>query len=468
MIIKKIEIENFRSYYKHNEFELSGGLNLIIGSNGDGKTTFYEALEWLFRTDGGNKMDTKFISKKRSEELFSGDSDDVRVSMTYEHKGLIKTLEKMFRFTKALDGEIGTSNFSYSLRAENGIERIVKDGLFFEKDLPVERQKFIMFKGEDKLNVLEQSNSLKYLIDDFSEVKNFDAYFSFMEYAEAKANKALDNAQALDRKNENEIKRNKQIELTEMGVLSDIDRELKIKEEEVVNNESLLRNIEQSKESSELLKAVNSRIANLQKKRDEIIGRIKENYTINLLDDLWILMGFEEVGEEYSTKISLIDKKRRKLEKEHYAIVGAEKMIKRAQHTDFIPLPVHIPGQKIMQEMLDEEVCKICGRAAPMHSAPWEFMLHRLEEYRESLKVEDSDDEEIQPYYQNDYIVELQKRETTLNDNLSSITKLRHNIHERIALNNRLHNDVKKIEANLEIEYEQKKRILAQSDGLGS
>ena len=71
MIIQKIEIENFRSYYKQNIFELTNRLNLIFGSNGDGKTTFYEALEWLFRTDGTNKMDTKFISKKRIEELFS-------------------------------------------------------------------------------------------------------------------------------------------------------------------------------------------------------------------------------------------------------------------------------------------------------------------------------------------------------------------------------------------------------------
>lgn len=69
MIIQKIEIENFRSYYKQNIFELTNGLNLIIGSNGDGKTTFYEALEWLFRTDGTNKMDTKFISKNVSKNF---------------------------------------------------------------------------------------------------------------------------------------------------------------------------------------------------------------------------------------------------------------------------------------------------------------------------------------------------------------------------------------------------------------
>ena len=81
MIIQRIEIDNFRSYYKSNAFELENGLNLIIGSNGDGKTTFYEALEWLFRTDGTNKMDSKFISKKRIEELFANESDDVRVAM---------------------------------------------------------------------------------------------------------------------------------------------------------------------------------------------------------------------------------------------------------------------------------------------------------------------------------------------------------------------------------------------------
>ena len=93
MIIKKIEIQNFRSYYKDNKFDFIDGLNLIIGSNGDGKTTFYEALEWLFRTDGANKMDTKYISKKRAEELFPNDSDDVHVAMTYEHNGRTKILE---------------------------------------------------------------------------------------------------------------------------------------------------------------------------------------------------------------------------------------------------------------------------------------------------------------------------------------------------------------------------------------
>ena len=464
MIIQKIEIQNFRSYYKENSFDIINGLNLIIGSNGDGKTTFYDALDWLFRTDGTNKMDTKYISKKRIEELFSGDSDNVRVAMTYEHKGKIKVLEKTFRFTKSFDGEVGTSNYTHYLIETNGVERIVKDGVTFDKDIPSEMRKFIMFKGEGDLDVLQSSNALKILVENFSDVKDFDAYFAFMEYAMKKADQARDNAQKTDKKNNDRIKQlNRTIEI-ESAALADISREIKVKENEAVNFDSLLKNIEQSKEASKLLVAVNRRIDSLSQKRSETASRIKEDYTINLLDDLWVLMGFADIAEEYSSKVSAVDKKRRKQEKEYLMTASAEKVIKKMQ-TDFTPLPVHIPGRKIMQEMLDEEVCKICGRPAKMHTPEWEFMQRRLKEYEESLKAT-RDDDDIEPYYKNNYVVELQKRDTILNDNLSSITTLRHKINETISFNNRLHDDIKKIDANLTMEFEQKKRILSQTDGL--
>ena len=463
MIIQKIEIQNFRSYYKENSFELIDGFNLIIGSNGDGKTTFYEALEWLFRTDGSNKMDTKYISKKRSEELMPDDSDDVRVAMVYEHNGKIKTLEKMFHFTKSFDGEVGTSNYSFSLIEGNGVERITVDGVRFDKDLPSEMRKFIMFKGEADLDVLQSSNAMKLLVDNFSEVRDFDAYFEFMEYATRNANKARDNAQKLDKKNQDRIKDlNRTIE-HEKGLLSDIEREIGIKENEAESFDKLLKNIEQSQESSKMLVSVNSRIENLQKLRSETVSRIREDYTINLLDDMWVLMGFENTADEYSTKVNELMKERRRLENQYLVTTGEEKAIKAIQK-GITDLPAHIPGRKIMEDMLKEEKCKFCGQAAPRGSDAWNFMLARLEEYKASLNTQKADD--IEPYYQNNYIGELQKRDTTLNDNLSDITTMRHKIQELMAFNNRLHDDVKKIDANLENEFEQKKRILAQTDGL--
>lgn len=463
MIIKKIEIKNFRSYYKENSFELIDGFNLIIGSNGDGKTTLYEALEWLFRTDGSNKMDTKYISKKRSEELLPDDSDDVRVAMIYEHNGKMKTLEKMFHFTKSFDGEVSTSNYSFCLIEGDGVERITVDGVRFDKDLPSEMRKFIMFKGEADLDVLQSSNAMKLLVDNFSEVRDFDAYFEFMEYATRNANKARDNAQKLDKKNQDRIKDLNRTIDHESSLLSDIEKEIGIKENEAENFDRLLKNIEQSQEASKLLVSVNSRIENLQKLRSETVARIKENYTINLLDDMWVLLGFENTADEYSTKINELMKERRRLENQYLVTTGEEKAIKAIQK-GITDLPAHIPGRKIMEDMLKEERCKFCGQEAPKGSDAWNFMLARLEEYKASLNTQKADD--IEPYYQNNYIGELQKRDTTLNDNLSDITTMRHKIQDLMALNNRLHDDVKKIDANLENEFEQKKRILAQTDGL--
>ena len=463
MIIKKIEIQNFRSYYKDNKFDFIDGLNLIIGSNGDGKTTFYEALEWLFRTDGANKMDTNYISKKRTEELFPNDSDDVRVAMTYEHNGRTKILEKMFHFTKSFDEEVNTSNYAFSLIEQNGIEREIKDGVFFDKDISSEMRTFMMFKGEDDLNIMEKSNSLKLLIDNFGEVKNFDAYFSFMEYAIKNADKARDHAQSSDRKNEKDIKSFKTIIDNETSILLDIDKEIRLKENEATNFDSLLKNIERSRDSSKLLVSTNQRIKSLQDKRAETAARIKENYTINLLDDMWILMGFKDIANEYSCLISEIDQKSRQLEQDYLVTEGQKRAIKKMK-TDFVPLPANIPGRTYLQEMLNEEVCKICGRRAEKHSDAWEFMKHRLDEFEASLK--DDVDNEILPFYENHYISELRNRNSVLESQLPETSQILRKIKEMMALNNRLHNEIKKIDANIENEFEQKKRILAQADGL--
>lgn len=70
MKLNKIIIKNFRSYYGENSFELSDGLTLVIGDNGDGKTTFFEALEWLFDTSKDNKSESIFPKcVKRKWEL---------------------------------------------------------------------------------------------------------------------------------------------------------------------------------------------------------------------------------------------------------------------------------------------------------------------------------------------------------------------------------------------------------------
>lgn len=397
MIIRKIEICNFRIFYKENTFELTDGLNLILGWHGDGKTTFFDALEWLFRTNGTNKMDTKFISKKRIEELLANESDDVRATITYEHKGKVKVLEKSFRFTKSLDGEVRTSNYTFTLTEQSGGEIIVKDGLTFDKDVSSDIRKFIMFKGDGDLNVLQSSNALKILVDNFSEAKSFDAYSVFMEYATKKAYHARDNAQKIDKKNGDRIKQLKSTIDSETAVLADIEREIKIKENEAINFDSLLRSIEQSNESSKLLMAENRRIESLSQKRAEAAAHIKENYSRNLLEQMWVLMGFEEIVDEFSFKVYKLSRERKRLEHAYLNTTG---------------------------------------------------------------KNADT------PYYKHNYLVSLQEQDDALEHYLEGIGSIRHQIKDTLAFNERLHDDIKKLDANLELEFEQKKRLLAQADGL--
>src|SRR5574344_1317435 len=96
MILKELRIKNFRSYCGDNPFTFKDGLTLIIGGNGDGKTTFFDALYWLFTT-GIEDKNPNYISAKRLSTLKIGESDEVCVSLKFEHDGE-KLLEKKFRF----------------------------------------------------------------------------------------------------------------------------------------------------------------------------------------------------------------------------------------------------------------------------------------------------------------------------------------------------------------------------------
>ena len=70
MIIRKIQIDNYLCYYDTNTFELSEGLNIILGENGEGKTKFFESVDWLF--NGENRELDMLVSAKKLDETEIG------------------------------------------------------------------------------------------------------------------------------------------------------------------------------------------------------------------------------------------------------------------------------------------------------------------------------------------------------------------------------------------------------------
>jgi DNA sulfur modification protein DndD len=68
--------------------------------------------------------------------------------------------------------------------------------------------------------------------------------------------------------------------------LSDIRQRLKSNRENATNYSTKLNEIENSKEASELLKAINERLKSLREKKAQTEKHINEEYSIKFLDDM--------------------------------------------------------------------------------------------------------------------------------------------------------------------------------------
>jgi DNA sulfur modification protein DndD len=94
----KISIENYLCYSGVKEFELSDGLNIILGENGEGKTKFFEAVDWLF--NGSNSNLGSLVSAKTLNETEIGEDFRVKVSITVEQYEEKKIISKSFTSKK--------------------------------------------------------------------------------------------------------------------------------------------------------------------------------------------------------------------------------------------------------------------------------------------------------------------------------------------------------------------------------
>lgn len=424
MIIKDIKIRNFRSYYGDNCLSLSKGLTLIIGDNGDGKTTFYEALEWLFDTTGENKS-VSHISEKRKSELSNGEIDDVYVSLTFEHDGGDKEIIKRFTFEKSFDGDIRTRDFQFLGYFNQGSERhSVRGSVLLDKCFEPVIRKYCLFKGENELNVFDNDTALKTLVETFSGIRQFDKLVDMTTNFEQKSANAANKELQNDKKVSNQAKElNAQLnEIT--NKIHDIKIELEQKRITISEFSSKLELLEKNQETSEHYQSIKERINGLKDKRRRLEQLSSCKYSTNLLDEQWILRSFPSIIKEYSNKVSALSKEKRRLDKleterrakeagEREAILKIQKLA-----NDAIPLPWNLPDAATMQEMIDDEICKVCGRPAPKGTDAYVFMCNKLNEYLEHITSEankkSSEDNGETPLFPNSFIDELHTRQIKL------------------------------------------------------
>lgn len=466
MIIRKIQIDNYLCYYDTNTFELSEGLNIILGENGEGKTKFFESVDWLF--NGENRELDMLVSAKKLNETEIGDSFRVRVSMTVEQYGEKSIITKSFLAKKEKPNECSTSSFMIEGISENSSgERTQVDGqALLDRIFPFQIRKYSMFKGEADLNIFESDNALANLINLFSEAKHYDKYSEKGAFLREKAEKAVEDSSKLDKKNEALYKKLE-------GDIIYLEREkakylvhLNSTEEEIRKIEGNLQLAESHVNNADALETLNNRIKNIENQIAAHLARIDENYTTSLFDENWILVNFESLHKEFAEKVSIHSKTRRELQSDFDKQKGIKEGVKKAKAellNNAVPLPIGVPSKSHMEEMLNDEICKVCNREAKKGSEEYEFMMKRLKDYLESQVVEENITENDEPLFKFDYTNRLDNLSISHEDNLKNLRLIRTKIKELFEFNDDRKKDIEELNEQLDKEKTERDRILGNS-----
>lgn len=477
MIIKEIRIKNFRSYYGDNNiFEFSDGLTLILGDNGDGKTTFFDALQWLFNTtiDKGN---VDHMSEMRKSKMEIGEKDVVSVAMLFEHDGE-KSVEKFFPVERVSEDFFRVGPLVYRGYETSGSERIQVSGKnLIDRCYDAFIQRFSMFKGESELNVFDNATALKDLVDKFSDIRKFDDLVEYTSSFEEKANSAYLKEMKSDRKVAGEAKA---LELQINRLAEEISTKKKDIKDKMTSLEVFskrLGELEENQETSERYKDIQSRLKSKEEKRRKLKAQISYiDYNHALLDRMWVLCAFPDVLQEFKQKCSALSREKRKQEKDYErqkAIeIGKLEAVKEMQGAlvNGAPeLPWYLPNQETMEEMLNDHICKVCGRPAEEGSEAYNFMLQKLEEYKrhialEAAKKSQKETIEEKELFKFGNIESLHNLSISLSgSNESQVSGLVREISDRMGLVDRLNEDLKEVERQIQETIDEKSRLLIQA-----
>jgi DNA sulfur modification protein DndD len=203
MIIKSIELENFRIYKDNNKIELSTveGKNIYIvsGKNGFGKTTFLMSLVWclygrqmqevddLYRKEiadqgGYPKYIANSLNRKANAEGLKQFSVKITIvnAIVPELTCNEITIKRTFHLTTGEDLEILIDGFENETVRELSTDK-VSSGEIFIRDylLPIEIAKFFFFDAEKivtlaEVNSVEQRRNLSRAYSEILGIKKYE------------------------------------------------------------------------------------------------------------------------------------------------------------------------------------------------------------------------------------------------------------------------------------------------------
>lgn len=401
MIINKIIVENFQSYFNVNEIEFGKGLNLIIGNGGKGKSKLFNAFYWalfgkIYITDNGwedtntlesspkigmcshevinkralcNTLLEKTVKANVTIEL-SNNENGREVDYIIERCIIAKRISGD-SWTECDDWNVLPSELKVSYDSVSGT--VVRDNeyakLVIEDLFPEGIRNYIWFQGEslDSLINFRKKETLKAAVKHIS-------YYPMYEKLSQIISLATDKISRLElKKSKEQNKNNKEIQTLISTLESDkikLDRARQDKvqlENEIIMLESTLHKDEKKLDG---LSSFTDLVENYNRCEQELKDVMHEMDTLDAyqrseLPKSWILRGVNDMVDECKQII-----------------------LNYTTEQDTLPEKKYLdnPGRAKLEEILYDHKCYVCGQDVLEHSKAYDTITRRIKEQEEYLR----------------------------------------------------------------------------------
>lgn len=468
MLIKEIELENFQCYFGRKVFSFEKGLNIILGANAHGKSKLFDAINWLLN---GNIFKIENLISEKAKAIKSGFEVGVRL--------ICERDELSYRIERSFDVEVVGSKVICSKPKCLGYidqldgSRDVRNGEdLIDSLFPSVLRKYSLFKGERELNVFDprtNKDALLNLVNALSDFRTLDAYVDIAREAYMRHNRVVDSKVRQNQKAQKEYDRLVRSREDYQRRMITLEQTNRTYEEELFQLQKKMEDNISFIESGPQLQKVNSKIFNLEKEKADLQSRLSKisNFTVDLFDEKWLLMSFNNIQDQFEKKVNSLSRRKRKLTKEfdqkQGAIQGKREALIELTKTA-TPLPVETPSQEIMEEMLEEEICKICNREAPKGSEAYDYMKARLNEFLKQIEPESEEEEDVA--FRNEFIDELRALTAEMTKKRSRYNNetIRRSILENFEHIDSLKGHIKNKDEALKKQYAERDKIINRSN----
>ena len=133
-------------------------------------------------------------------------------------------------------------------------------------------------------------------------------------------------------------------------------------------------------------------------------------------------------------------------------------------------LPWYLPNEETMEEMLNDHICKVCGRPAPEGSEAYRFMVDKLNEYREHVETEarlkaERDAIEQKELFSGHYVEEAHNLSISLSGSREEdLSRIKTDIYDRLEFEEKLKQSLDKVKRDCQDSKDEKARLLIQAN----